>query len=186
MEEDKNKFEQILSRVLTKSPCSVVLPPDIDADGFIDSFVTAYNEILSKESLLPIRVKCAQFPDSISIWKEIATKVKTAMPSVFEGNIITGKMFICIEKATTTESIKSYLIRILEQIFKCSGWMMLLIMEDFENVVDKMKEHDLMKIRGMTTSFVIMTVSYTELKKLVDEKYEHAYFCNQFVTYKFI
>ena len=186
MEEDQNNFEQVLSRILTKSPCSVVLSSGTDPDEFLDLFISAYNETLIKASLLPIRVKCAHFSDSISIWKEIAMKVKTAMPSVFEGNVITGKLFLGIERATTTESIKSYLIRILEQIFKGSGWMMLLILEDFENVVDKMEEHDLMKIRGMTTSFVIMTVSYMELKKLVDDKYEHAYFCNQFVTYKFV
>lgn len=184
MEKDQNKYEQILSRILTKSPCSVVLPRDMSAEEFTDSFLSSHGDTLEKASLLPVRIKCAPISDSISIWKEIGMKVKEAMPSVFEGNVQTLNSFERIEKTTRTELVKAYLITILEQIAHNSGWTMVLVLEDFENVVDKMKEFDLMKIRGMTASMVIVTVSYIELKKLVDEKYEHAYFCNQFATFR--
>jgi len=185
MEKDQNKFEQVLNRILTKAPCSIVLPPDMDAECFADSFINAYKEPLGKENILPVRVKCTRFPDALSIWKELSMKIKEAVPTVFEGDIITTRCFMSIEQATSTEVIKSYLIRILNQIEKKTGWMILVVMEDFENVVDKMEEHDIMKVRGITTFAVILTLTHVELLRLCEEKYGHAYFCNQFVTYRF-
>lgn len=185
MEENKNQYEQVLSRVLSPAPCSVVLSPRMNANDFEESFLSAYEGRLLMAKILPVRFNCAPFLESIAIWKGIVQAVKVAMPRVYNGNTVIKKSFESIEKADTTEGIKRYLNTILSEILKNSGWTILLILEDFENIVDRMKEHDLMKIRGMTTSFIIMTISYTGLKKLVDEKYEHAYFCNQFMPFKF-
>ena len=62
--------------------------------------------------------------------------------------------------------------------------MFLLVMEDFENVIEKMAEFDIMKVRGMTTYAVILSITHTDLRKLCDDKYGHEYFCNQFVTFR--
>jgi len=185
MEKSQNKFEQVLTRILTKSPCSVVLPQDIDTGGFTDSFIETYEELLGKGKIMPVRIRCGEFSDAVSLWKEFALKIKDAMPSVYGGDIITTRCFMAIERATTTDVIKSYLTRILSQIEKGSGWMILLVMEDFEAIIEKMEEHDIMKVRGITTFAVILSITHSELRKLCEDKYGHAYFYNQFVTFRF-
>lgn len=185
MEKDKNEREKVLTRILTKSPCSVVLPQDIDTVGFTDSFIEAYEEPLRKDKILPVRIKCGSFPDAISIWKELALRTKEAISSVFDGDIITNRCFMAIEQVSTTDAIKSYLTRVFSRIDENSGWTILLVMEDFENAIEKMEEYDIMKVRGITTYAAIMSVTHTDLRKLCEDKYGHAYFCNQFVTFRF-
>ena len=183
MESDKNKFEQVTSRIQSQSPCAIVLSSGYSSSAFSEEFLHACSGFLSSSNILPVRVECAQYPDSISIWKGIAEKIKFAINSVFSGNTVTKKSLEIIESATSTDIIKSYLVRVLEQTKKHSGWTVLLMLEDFENVVDTMEDYDIMKIRGMTTSLIIVSVSHSPLETLGQQKYANAYFCNQFVTF---
>ena len=184
MEKNQNQYEQVLNRILIKSPCSVVLPQDIDSASFTASFLEDYGEPLGKGKIMPVRIKCGEFPDAVSLWKEFAMKIKEAMPAVYGGDIITTRCFMAIEGASTTDVIKSYLIRIFSLIEGKSDCMFLLVMEDFENVIEKMAEFDIRKVRGMRTYAVILSITPTGLRKLCDDKYGHEYFCNQFVTFR--
>ena len=96
-----------------------------------------------------MRVDCGEGEDSLSIWKCIASAVQEQMPKVFEGSELTEEYFSIISGTEDTDDVQSYLIDILGELSEEKGWTVLLILENFDHVIEVMPEFDVMKIREM-------------------------------------
>ncbi len=175
-------FKGILSRIRDKAPCSVIIKNKSLLDStFVDGFLTTEGSILEQSKILPVRVDCAEGEDSLSIWKNIASTIQEQMSKVFEGSELTEDYFSIISNTDDTDDVQSYLIDILGELSADKGWTVLLIMENFDHVIEVMPEYDAMKIREMTETLAVMTVTRTSLEELCEQQYDNVYFANQFV-----
>lgn len=180
-------FTNILSRIKNLAPCSVVIESDnVDDAGFVDNFLCVEEESLSEALILPVRVDCAQHNDSLSIWKSIADAIELGMKRVYPGDDMTKDYFDRISSTDDTDDVQSYLLMILSVILENCGWHFLLILEHFECAIDEMPDYDIMKLRQMTESVVLMTITHATLEDLCKQEYEYAYFANQFADPNFI
>lgn len=175
-------FKGILSRIRDKAPCSVIIKDKALSDGiFVDGFLSTEGSVLEQSKILPVRVDCAEGEDSLAIWKSIASAVQEQMPKVFEGSELTEEYFAIIADTDDTDDVQSYLIDILGELSAEKGWTVLLVLERFDHVIDVMPEYDAMKIREMTETLAVMTVTRTSLEELCEQQYDNVYFANQFV-----
>ena len=87
-----------------------------------------------------------------------------------------------IRAAKATDPIKTFLVKILdEEIRKKTGWRVLVVMENFESLVEYSPSSDIMKIRKLIeVPVIIVAVSRKSLIDLCKEKYGNPYFSNQF------
>ena len=176
--------KQILSKVLSKAECCVVTGEQEESGAvFVCDFLAHCGESLSQSSVLPVRVDCDSWPDSLSIWKAIAKGVEENYPHVYEGNDVTESFFSIISETEDTDDVQSYLSLILNEISENCGWRILLVMENFESAIDRMEEFDIMKLRELAKSLTLMTVSRIPWVTLSIEKYKNPYFYNQFETF---
>lgn len=175
-------FKGILSRIRDKAPCSIIIKDKLLSDSsFVDGFLSAVGSILVQSKILPVRVNCAEDEDSLSIWKSIASAVQEQMAKVFDGSELTEEYFSIISDTDDTDDVQSYLISILGELSVEKHWTVLLIMENFDHAIDIMPEYDAMKIREMTETLAVMTITKTSLEELCEQKYDNVYFANQFV-----
>lgn len=180
----EKQFRSILSRVLNQGPCSIVIENEgVDGGTVIDGFLSACQEPLSQARILPVRVDCSEYDGSLSTWKGIASQVRLAIPVVFEGNELTEGDFAIIDETDDTDDVQSYLVEVLEEMREYSQWKLLLILENFASAIESMPVTDMMKVREMSSTLTLMSVSREPLATLGDRHYRNAYFCNQFETY---
>jgi hypothetical protein len=180
-------FNNILSRVKSKAPSSVVIENSTISDkSFTDGFLSVQGELLKQASILPVRVDCGLYLESLSIWKGIAKAIETAMPIVFDGDDLTDDYFTIISDTDDTDDVQSYLIDIIDDIYENVGWRMMLILEHFDAAIKAMPEYDIMKIREMTETLAIVTITRISLEDLCEQRYQSIYFANQFLDASFI
>ena len=180
-------FNNILSRVKSKAPCSVIIENNtISDESFTDGFLSIQGESLKQASILPVRFDCGLYQDSLSIWKGIAGAIENAMSVVFEGDELTEDYFSIISDTDDTDDVQSYLIDIIDDIHENVGWRMMLILEHFDNAIESMPEYDIMKIREMTETLSIVTITRVSLEDLCEQHYQNIYFANQFLDASFI
>lgn len=183
----QEQFKNILSRIKGFAPCSVIIENDSLSDGaFVDGFLSEEKDVLMQSKIFPVRVDCAQYDDTLDIWKAFANAVKEGMPNVFPGNSLTQKYFARIESTEDTDDVQSYLIHILNEIKIQTGWYFLLIIEHLEKAIDVMPDYDNLKMREMTDSIILMVITRSPLEGLCEKRYQNVYFANQFVEPSFV
>lgn len=182
MVQGEDQFNNILSRVKSKAPCSVVIEnEELSHRAFVDSLISFSLEALQKVNIFPVRVDCSNFHDSLSIWKGISDVIKQAVPSVYSGDDLTKDYFSIISDTNDTDDVQSYLIAILDNLKESSGWNLMLILEHFDSAIELMPEYDIMKIREMTETLSVVTITREPLEVLCERKYQSIYFANQFL-----
>ena len=180
-------FNNILSRVKSKAPCSVVIENSaISDESFTDGFLSVQSEAITQASILPVRFDCGTEHDSLSIWKGIASAIKKAMLAIYNGDDLTEDYFTIISDTDDTDDVQSYLIDIIDDIHENVGWRLMLILEHFDNAIETMPEYDIMKVREMTETLAIVTITRVSLEDLCEQHYQSIYFANQFLDASFI
>lgn len=186
MVQSKEQYEKIMERIIRgkASASAVVENAEIPLGMITGDILSEYVVALKEAHIVPVRFDCTKYEDSLSMWVGIAGSIKQALPTVFQETVAYERKWSRLEKAMDkTESIKMNLISILNYVQMEAGWGVLLIMEGFEAAVEKMDEYDILKVRGLTASMRILTISHTTLAEMGEQKYKSAYFSNQFYTY---
>lgn len=184
MVQSTKQFEKIIDRIIVgKAPTAVVLNNiDTPCSYVLDELLTEYGDSFFKAHILPLRFDCTQFPDSLSLWQGLAGVIMQNL-KITDNPISQRKVLRLKEGINNTGSIKMNLISLLDYVRKNEGVTVLLVMEGFESVIEKMEEYDIMKIRGMTLSLILLTVTHTSLEEIGAARYNDSYFCNQFLSY---
>ena len=181
MESSEKQYEPIISRIFEKAPGAVILTdPNVTADAFVDDLLTRFGDIFKQESHLPVRVNGADYKDSFSTWKGIASSIKVALDAVFPETMTLKTHWKKIENAPSSMEIKSILQRIFQYVSKNSEWSIILFLEDFEDIMHNMPYSDVFKLREMDSYLALFTISHEHPIQLGEKFFKNDYYCNQF------
>ncbi|MBR1933094.1 MAG: hypothetical protein IJ841_05360 [Prevotella sp.] len=185
MDTEKNVWD----RVRTFAPTSVVTPTQEEGRHFVERFYDTYRNEMQQRHILPMTISCGQYQSAVAFWHALAGKCCEAIAPLTndDNRKNVERLKLQIDKATTTDPIKVFLVKILnDEIKKKTGWNMLVAMEDFDALVEYSSSSDLMKIRQLIElPVVIMAVSRKSLIDLCTEKYGNPYFSNQFERFNY-
>ena len=185
MVQSKTEFEKIKDRIIRGDAPAVIIVDDAETPlGLVvDEWLKEYADLLQESEILPVRIDCTRYADSLAIWKGLAGGIRQGLSGVYDDEVAQRKWSRVETQQNATETIKMNLVSVLDYVRKNSHWTVLLILEGFESVIEKMDEPDIMKIRNMTTSLRVLSVSHLPLEELGAAKYGNVYFLNQFLSY---
>lgn len=185
MEKNQNNEVIITRLVQSHAPNSVVIMDKEKCScQYVDGFLSENGATLAEASILPLRFDCTLFSDKVAFWKGIAKSIKDAVPTDYEWSEDALDAWDDIRSSHDTYFLKEDIITIAQEYLDQTGWRFLLVFEEFENILEKMDKQDSLKVRSLSLTFVLMTVSHTPLKELGKKLYNDVYYCNQFVSFK--
>lgn len=185
MAENQNDTNLVTRIVESHAPCSVVIEDNkIDLYRFVDKFLSDNDEKFKAASILPVRIDCSQINDKIHFWKRIAEQIRLAVPGDFEWDDDADEEWETIESSQNTFFLKESIVTIAKLYFEMTGWYFLLVFEGFEFALEIMDMEDSLKVRDLTRTFVMLTVTHKSLKVLGEGNVNNFYYCNQFETFR--
>ncbi len=185
MEKNQNN-EVIITRLVRSHAPSAVVIVNMEKSSrkYVDDFLSMNATDLVEASIIPIRLDCNSFTDKVSFWKGIAKTIKKTISSDYEWSDDAMDAWKCVELSYDTYFLKEAIITIAQEYLEETGWRFLLIFEDFESILEKMDKEDSLKVRALSLSFTLLTITHTPLRELGERFFNDVYYCNMFASFK--
>ena len=178
MDTEKN----IWNRVKAPAPTSVITENAEQGKIFMAHFLAEYQQEMQQQQIAPIEIVCSKYGTAADFWHALTSGCYNIASKLIDdtGKKIIDRYYKQATIADSTDSIKSWLLRIVGDVKKNSGWTLLITLQNFDALVEYCSASDVLKIRNLADIAIIMTVSQRPLDVLCNEKYNNPYFSNQF------
>lgn len=183
-----NCITQIKDRILAPVPgaASIELPEGSDSNAAARQLLEALSPNLEASHLVPVVFDCQREEEPVAFWKAVFNSIWEAMLPLMDDETRDFEQGLCdeVHSASSTAEVYVCLESLLEELGEAIGRTPLLVMSNFDTLIARQDEPDVMKVRNMAQKkAVVVALSFEPLERLCTERYGNAYFSNEFAPY---